>query len=471
MWGRKQFLRLDGTIGSFRLVGLGKGTHAAAGSRIENPPPVGVNGVSCWVVVRGGMAIPFGAFSSSSIDTVPLANWTMCRFSPDLGPLTLRRSPPATSRRSRGLQRQLSFEPLAARLPCDAAAASQATEFVYDLNRVRADPPAYATTAARPAEWESITRRPPLAFNPRLTAAAEAHAAAMGEGDFLSHRDPVTGTYPNQRLREAGYGLPAALSDQGNAVELVVAGDTLVDADTVLSELLDDLADPTRSRRNHLLGVAAASAHAAPDSAALSGASEIGVGFCIAPDSSLENYWAIEIARQHVADLFLTGVIFEDADGDAAYDAGEGLGGLTVSSGPLTTTTDATGAYRLPAGGGIHWLRVTGDSVAGAMEQLVRLDDQNVQVDFLVGAEPQINFRRRSLWTHPTQHLDVNRNGVIQPLDALLMINLLNREAAPELAEIPEGRPEAFYDTNGDGQLSPIDVLLVVNQLNRSTAS
>lgn len=307
---------------------------------------------------------------------------------------------------------------------------------------------------------------PPLAFNPRLTAAAEAHAAAMAADDFFSHHDPVAGTYPNQRLRQFGYELPAGLSDQGNAVELVAAGEPLGDSDAVLSDLLDDLSDPRRSRREHLLGM-----DAAPSNAALSGASEIGVGMCVAGDASLKNYWAIEIARQHVADLFFTGVVFEDADGDGFYDAGEGLGGITISSGPLTTTSDASGAYRLPAAGGVHRLRATGDLPSGPMEQLVRLEGQNVQVDFSAGEEPQVNFRQRSLWTHPTRHLDVNRNGAIQPLDALLMINRLNREAAPELAKFPEGPPDVFYDTNGDGNLSPLDVLLVVSHLNRSTAS
>ncbi|WP_164103481.1 dockerin type I domain-containing protein [Candidatus Laterigemmans baculatus] len=381
---------------------------------------------------------------------------------------------------ARRRSRRLGLEPLAARLPCDAAGASLgpelesselepselATAFVYELNRVRFDPPAYATRAARPAEWEAIPSRPPLALNPLLTAAAESHAAAMAEGDFLSHRNPLTGSEPHERLRQAGYELPASLGDDGNAVELIAAGRSLLDAEAVLKEWLDDLTDPARSRRNHLLGVSTPQSEEA-----LLGASEIGVGFCVARGSSLENYWAVEIARPHEAGLFLTGVVFADADGDASFDAGEGLGGVTVSSGPLVTTTDASGAYRLPAGGGIHRLRISGGAVEKPAEQLVGLDDQNVQVDFPAGAEPQVNFRQRSLWTHPTEHLDVNRNGVIQPLDALLMINLLNLPTPPALAEVPAGRPEAYYDTNGDGRLSPLDVLLVVNHLNRSPAS
>ncbi len=58
--------------------------------------------------------------------------------------------------------------------------------------------------------------------------------------------------------------------------------------------------------------------------------------------------------------------------------------------------------------------------------------------------------------------LDVNQSGVISPLDALLVINALNEQAASERIFVPRGR----IDTNGDGQLTPLDALLVINYLN-----
>ena len=58
--------------------------------------------------------------------------------------------------------------------------------------------------------------------------------------------------------------------------------------------------------------------------------------------------------------------------------------------------------------------------------------------------------------------LDVNFDSFISPIDALLVINQLNRGGAP-----PSGR----LDVNHDTFVSPIDALLVVNYLNRRDGS
>lgn len=65
---------------------------------------------------------------------------------------------------------------------------------------------------------------------------------------------------------------------------------------------------------------------------------------------------------------------------------------------------------------------------------------------------------------------DVNRDGFISPIDALLIINALN-SGAPN--RFPATRAydslDPFSDTNGDGFLSPIDALIVINYLNRAS--
>lgn len=74
-------------------------------------------------------------------------------------------------------------------------------------------------------------------------------------------------------------------------------------------------------------------------------------------------------------------------------------------------------------------------------------------------------------WNQPYQWKptpqDVDLDGIITPLDALLIINKLNAEGAHEL---PEGTPGAvdgpFWDVSGDGELTPLDALLVINYLN-----
>jgi hypothetical protein len=58
--------------------------------------------------------------------------------------------------------------------------------------------------------------------------------------------------------------------------------------------------------------------------------------------------------------------------------------------------------------------------------------------------------------------LDVSGEGHISPIDALLVINALNEQAAGEFTFVPGDR----VDTSRDGQLTPLDALLVINYLN-----
>jgi hypothetical protein len=75
-----------------------------------------------------------------------------------------------------------------------------------------------------------------------------------------------------------------------------------------------------------------------------------------------------------------------------------------------------------------------------------------------------------SVWQNHENPLDVNADGVISGLDALLVINRLLLGMAGELPAIPAVPP--YIDTTGDGILSPRDALLVINLLSlRSTAA
>jgi VCBS repeat-containing protein len=76
--------------------------------------------------------------------------------------------------------------------------------------------------------------------------------------------------------------------------------------------------------------------------------------------------------------------------------------------------------------------------------------------------------RPPSAWQNLQNRLDVNADGFITPIDALLIINSLNKDGARELPvpAVPPNAPPPFYDTNGDGFISPTDALQVINELN-----
>ena len=64
--------------------------------------------------------------------------------------------------------------------------------------------------------------------------------------------------------------------------------------------------------------------------------------------------------------------------------------------------------------------------------------------------------------------LDVNDSGTITPLDALLIINVLNTVGSHVLPDPPTAAefPPPYVDTDADGIVKPIDALLVINFLN-----
>lgn len=74
-------------------------------------------------------------------------------------------------------------------------------------------------------------------------------------------------------------------------------------------------------------------------------------------------------------------------------------------------------------------------------------------------------------WQNPGNSLDVDNNGFVVPLDALLVINALNkRDLIDDTNRLqtppPAGSPPPYLDPSGDGFLTALDVLQIINFLN-----
>ncbi len=72
-------------------------------------------------------------------------------------------------------------------------------------------------------------------------------------------------------------------------------------------------------------------------------------------------------------------------------------------------------------------------------------------------------------WQNVAKPLDVNDDGEIAAIDALQIINDLNRNGSRTLPLPPEppDAPAPYLDVDGDGVTAPLDALLVINQINR----
>ena len=88
-------------------------------------------------------------------------------------------------------------------------------------------------------------------------------------------------------------------------------------------------------------------------------------------------------------------------------------------------------------------------------------DDRQIDVQVTVVADAAI-------WQNPTDQLDINNDGHIALLDALLVINALNaglRGSLPASVRAPLFNPP-YLDCNGNGSIEPLDALLIINHLN-----
>jgi hypothetical protein len=75
-------------------------------------------------------------------------------------------------------------------------------------------------------------------------------------------------------------------------------------------------------------------------------------------------------------------------------------------------------------------------------------------------------------WQNPEVHEDVTGDGLVVPLDALLVINRLNALGSGPLPlpPAPPNVPPPYFDVSGDNIVAPIDALLVINFLNAQAA-
>lgn len=296
----------------------------------------------------------------------------------------------------------------------------------------------------------------PLAWNGALHKSSLGHAVEMSEHNYFSHQSEVDGRWPNQMVRDQGYPLPSSLSNQRNDVETLLAGTQLQNVDAVMTEILQN-----DNARNQLF----------PSAKSASLATEIGIGSAHNSNATFDYYWSTQVAGRHQGERFLTGIIYSDQNGNKNFDAGEGVAGIKVTSGELSALSDTNGVYSLAVGGGRHHVRFVNGEQQALAESTVFVGHRSIAIDLRVNdATTEVNYRKRTWWTNADNHVDVNRDQHVNPIDALVIINQLNR-TGPQTLNSTNPNP-AFasnaVDTNGDSNISATDALVVINYLNRT---
>ena len=84
----------------------------------------------------------------------------------------------------------------------------------------------------------------------------------------------------------------------------------------------------------------------------------------------------------------------------------------------------------------------------------------------VVTIQPPVAAARMSfVTTNPDSMYDMNGDDLVSPIDALLVINVLNEGRMGE--SLAKSAEPVHEDVNGDGVVSPLDALLIINRLNR----
>jgi uncharacterized protein YkwD len=240
--------------------------------------------------------------------------------------------------------------------------------FLERLNEARANPAAYGSSIG--LDLSGVAPAQPLAFDTRLIEAAHNHSVDMSNRRFFDHVNP-SGAGPGQRLTAAGY----PWTSYG---ESIAAG--YPTPESALRGLIIDAGVPDLGHRRHLLAI----------DAAFATHRQVGVGILQNGTGPYVHYYTIDTASTADSRPFLTGVVYTDSNGNGRYDAGEGLGGVTITvAGIGSIQTWATGGYSFQLSPGAYTVTVSGGALGAGITRTVGIGSSNVRLNFTpTGGDP-----------------------------------------------------------------------------------
>jgi uncharacterized protein YkwD len=252
------------------------------------------------------------------------------------------------------------------------------------INRARANPAAEAVRleidlnqGLNPGTITN-TPKPPLAFHPQLISAARAHSQWMLDTDIFSHTGSG-GSSPGDRMTQAGYPFTGSWSWGEN---IGWRGTTGTSDITAFTALMHDGLFLSPDHRANLMK---------------DQFDEVGIGLL---DGSFEQFNAL-MGTQNFAlsggtpGPLLTGVVYDDLNGNRFYDVGEGVAGVNVdlTGGAYYTVTSRSGGFALPygnGGAGKIELIFSGGGLQTSFRTTFIGTGQNVKQDLVVTDQPAL---------------------------------------------------------------------------------
>lgn len=214
----------------------------------------------------------------------------------------------------------------------------------------------------------------PLANNSHLNDAADTQVNWMISTNTLSHTG-AGGSSPYDRMVAAGFVFSGSYSWGENLVWESLRGAA------GYTDEVKDLHNWLMNSPTHLANIMNA------------GFTQVGIGFNVGPFQGWQSAVAVEDfagTSQH----FLTGVAYNDINGDHAYEPGEGLGGLTVtaigSAGDQHVVQNySVGGYDLALAAGTYTVTISGSNITPFTQQ-VTIGSTNVKLDLVNPGAPPV---------------------------------------------------------------------------------
>ena len=245
--------------------------------------------------------------------------------------------------------------------------------FLELVNRARANPGAEASrfgidlNQGLAAGTIANTAKQPLAMNQLLNDSAQAHSDWMLATDTFSHTG-ANGSSAGDRMKAAGYAFTGSWT-WGENISIRWGSGVGESAATV--ESFHDGLFKSAGHRTNILNDAF---------------KEVGIGIGVGEYKGSTGADATQNFARSGGATFLTGVAFDDKDGDRFYDPGEGLGKVSVSVTSSTGATYATttwdaGGYQLALPAGDYTVAFSGGGLPAAVTQTAKIGSVNVKVD------------------------------------------------------------------------------------------
>ncbi len=253
----------------------------------------------------------------------------------------------------------------------------------------------------------------PLAFNENLNQAAELHTQDMFNNEFQGHTsssNPPSPFSPNSslsgRVNAVGYSWQNIGENVFSFADSPGQGHAGFDVDWGNS---GNPSDPKYTLSFAGQGMQNPAGHRL--SIHNDSFKEVGIGVVNGTNGSVGPQLVTQDFGNPGATTLITGVVFEDLDGDNFYDIGEGRSGVRVDvdgSGFFAISSDS-GGYTVPVSGdGAYEVMFSGDAFANFMAVANVSSGKNVKIDYLVSSI--------------IQTADFNTNGYVDAEDLATLL-------------------------------------------------